>query len=181
MTYTSETNLSASIEAEVSTTEKIKTLTQEGKKRTQRISQILKQAFSETREEFQAGRTVISPLAKEVTSETVSTFKSKSKEAADAVNKAWQEEADAPDTTERLINAIKKLLSQAKTTVLPPAKQQAIKVDEVLSNRYGTQYTTFRNRFKTIRSWVAAQPTETVEEAPSTASTVIEVDSQTIQ
>ena len=120
-----ETNLSStSQEAESSTFEKLTTLTKEGSARTQRISQILRQAFSETCEEFQAGRTVINPLAKEVTNEAVSTFKSKSQEAAEAVNQAWQSEADTPDTTERLINSVKSLFAQAKTTIFPPETQR---------------------------------------------------------
>ena len=102
MTYLPDTELSNfSADAEPSTFEKLITLTKEGSQRTQRITQILRQAFSETREEFQAGRTVISPLAKEVSTETVSTVKEKSRQAADAINDVWENDADAADLTER--------------------------------------------------------------------------------
>ncbi|MEL6554356.1 MAG: hypothetical protein AAFQ63_12950 [Cyanobacteria bacterium J06621_11] len=199
MTYMPETNLSSAPQeapqkAGPSTFDKLKTLTKEGSARTQRISQILRQAFSETREEFQAGRTVISPLAKEVTNEAVSTFKSKSQEAAEAVNQAWQSEANAPDTTERLINSIKSLFARAKTTIFPivqkQAKQQAIRLDEVLSDRYSTQYLTLKERFNLVRSWAGTNPI--VEKEPTTTGVdhnqqihteqhaTIQVDSETV-
>jgi len=192
MTYMPETNLSATtLNAEVdpnpSTIKKLKTLIQEGTARTQRIASILRQAFSETREEFQAGRSVISPLAKEVTTEAVHTFKSKSQQAAETVNQAWQDEADAPDRTERLIGLIKNLAQKSKTTLIPTAgrqaRQQAIRLDKVLNNRYGSQYTTLRDRFELVRSWIvvdtAAKPqTETAANQPPV---VIEVDSEAIK
>ncbi|MGD1898002.1 MAG: hypothetical protein ACFB16_13730 [Phormidesmis sp.] len=185
MTYTSETNLSStSTEAETSTVDKLKTLKQEGTERTQRIFKILHQALSETREEFQAGRTVISPLAKEVTTEAVSTVKEKSQQAAEAVNQAWKDEASAPDTTERLINLIKRLFKTTKTTVFPTVEQQArtqaIKLDELLSKRYGEQYTTVKNRFELIRSWVSPKETVEPETANSEPTIVVEVDSTPI-
>ncbi len=177
---------------EPTTVEKLKTLAQEGTQRTQRISQILKQAFSETREEFQAGRTVISPIAKEVTAEAVSAFKSKSQQATEAVNQAWQDEESAPDFTERLIKVLKTVANTAKVSLLPKVKTQTQKqvgnLDTLLRDRYGEQYITLKDRFGRVRAWVntatnstATVPTETtIETSDTTSATVIEVDSKTI-
>jgi hypothetical protein len=177
---------------EPTTVEKLKTLAQEGTQRTQRISQILKQAFSETCEEFQAGRTVISPIAKEVTAEAVSAFKSKSQQATEAVNQAWQDEESAPDFTERLIKVLKTVANTAKVSLLPKVKTQTQKqvgnLDTLLRDRYGEQYITLKDRFGRVRAWVntatnstATVPTETtIETSDTTSATVIEVDSKTI-
>ncbi len=200
MTYMPETNLStATLDTETaanpSTAQKLKTLVQEGTARTQRIASILRHAFSETREEFRAGSSVISPLAKEVTTEAVYTFKNRSQQAAETVNQAWQDEADAPDRTERLISLIKNLAQKSKTTLVPTvekqAKQQATKLDEVLNNRYGSRYTTLRDRFELVRSWIfagtavkpqaAKSQTTEPDTAASQPSVVIEVDSETIK
>lgn len=195
-----DTNLSnlssdSSENTEATTAEKLKTLAQEGTQRTQRISKILKQAFSETREEFQAGRTVISPIAKEVTAEAVSNFKSKSQQAAEAVNQAWQEEESTPDFTERLIKVLKTTTSTARERLYPQfkvqTKKQATRLDELLGDRYGEQYVTLRSRFQQVLTWVNAARTATNEPAvdstvtktenpASAAPVVIEVDSKIV-
>ncbi|MGB3789116.1 MAG: hypothetical protein WA949_13980 [Phormidesmis sp.] len=200
MTYMPDTNLSnlssdGSANADPTTVEKLKALAQESTQRAQRISKILKQAFSETREEFQAGRTVISPIAKEVTAEAVSTFKTKSQQAAEAVNQAWQEEESTPDFTERLIKVLKTMTSTARERLYPQlkvqTKKQASRLDELLGNRYGKQYDTFKGRFEQVRTWVNAARTVATEpaadsavqktgDATSAAPAAIEVDSQTI-
>lgn len=206
MTYTSEAKLSNlpadSVNADPTTTEKLKTLAKEGTQRTQRISRILKQAFLETREEFQAGRTVISPIAKEVTAEAVSTFKSKSQQATEAVNQAWQAEESTPDFTERLIKVIKTMASNAKASLFPQVKvqtrKQASKLDELLRDRYGEQYTTIRDRAGQVRTWVgsvanstssagnaataetAAKKASENSDIRSAAATVIEVDGKAV-
>ena len=191
MTYMNESHLptntsTANAEAEPSTTEKLKILTQEGTERSKRILSILRKAFSETREEFQAGRTVISPLAQAVTTETVSTFKTKGQQAADAVNRAWKDEADAPDMTERVIAFLKTTAQTAKTNLFPTAKKQASKLDALLNRRYGEDYTTFRNRFEMIRNWViVSEPTDTestmADVSENVPAAVIEVDSEVVQ
>ena len=195
MTYMPETNLSNlasddSVNTETTTAKKLKTLAEESTQRAQRISKILKQAFSETREEFQAGRTVISPIAKEVTAEAVSTFKSKSQEAAKVANQAWQAEEDTQDFTERLIKVLKTMASTAKERLFPQIKvqtrKQASRVDTLLSDRYGEQYITLKDRFGQVRAWVnVAQPTATevasdTNDAASAPDVVIEVDSQVV-
>ncbi len=195
MTYMPEnlSNIPADGSAtEPTTVEKLKTLAQEGTQRTQRISQILKQAFSETREEFQAGRTVISPIAKEVTAEAVSAFKSKSQQATEAVNQAWEAEESTPDFTERLIKVLKTMANTAKASLFPQVKvqtqKQAGNLDSLLRDRYGEQYITLKDRFGRVRAWVntatnstATVPTETtIENSDTTSATVIEVDSKTI-
>lgn len=199
MTYMPETNLSNispnDSTTEPTTAEKLRTLAKEGTQRTQRISQILKQAFSETREEFQAGRTVISPIAKEVTAEAVSTFKSKSQQATEAVNQAWKDEESTPDFTERLIKVLKTMASTAKESLLPQVKvqtkKQAGRLDGLLRDRYGEQYITLIDRFGQVRAWVnssansASATTNTAADnsgdttSPTTV-TVIEVDSEAI-
>lgn len=195
MTYMNESHLSdaastANEPAEASTVEKIKTLTQESTERSKRILNILRQAFSETREEFQAGRTVISPLAQEVTTETVSTFKAKGQKAADAVNKAWKDEANAPDVTDRVIAFLKAMANTTKERLFPQVekqvKQQASKLNNVLGDRYGDQYATLKDRFEVVRNWVIVdEPTETVSTDAKISDTdpsiVIEVESEIIQ
>ncbi|MBE9061207.1 hypothetical protein [cf. Phormidesmis sp. LEGE 11477] len=193
MTYTQETfsNLSESAATEPTTAEKLKTLAKESSQRAQRISSILKQAFSETREEFQAGRTVISPIAKEVTTEAVSTFKSKSQQAAEAVNQVWQEEESTPDFTDRLIKVLKTVASAAKAKLFPQIKaqtqKQASRLDVLLGDRYGEQYITLKDRFGQVRAWVnVSQPvaestaTENIRDTAPKTATVIEVDSKVI-
>ena len=199
MTYMPETNLSnlsdQTVNSEATTTEKFKTLAKESSQRAQRISSILKQAFSETREEFQAGRTVISPIAKEVTEEAVSTFRSKSQQAAEAVNQAWKDEDKTPDFTERLIKVLKTVASAAKANLLPQIKaqtrKQASRLDELLGDRYGEEYITFKDRFGQVRAWInvsqSAKSTTThnaaadnISDTTPVTATVIEVDSKVI-
>lgn len=195
MTFMNESHLSEAAstskeQAETSTVEKIKTLTKEGTERSKRILNILRQAFSETREEFQAGRTIISPLAQEVTTETVSTFKVKSQQAADAVNKAWKDESNAPDVTDRIIAFLKIMANTTKERLFPKVeeqvKQQANKLDNVLDDRYGDQYATLKDRFEVVRNWVIVnQPTEAVSTDSQLSDPeppiVIEVDSEIMQ
>ena len=195
MTYMQETNLSnlsdSTASSQPTTSEKFKTLAKESSQRAQRISSILKQAFSETREEFQAGRTVISPIAKEVTAEAVSTFKTKSQQAAEVVNQAWQDEESAPDFTERLISVLKSLARTAKAKLFPQIKvqtqKQASRLDDLLGDRYGEQYITLKDRFGQVRTWINISPAavdnasaEDITETTPQTPTVIEVDSKTI-
>ncbi len=196
MTYMPDTNLSnlssdSSENTDPTTVEKLKTLAQEGTQRTQRISKILKQAFSETREEFQAGRTIISPIAKEVTAEAVSTFKSRSQQATEAVNQAWQDEESTLDFTERLVKVFKTMANTAKERLFPQiktqTKRQASKLDDLLGDRYGEQYTTLKDRFGQVRAWAdiartaTAKPAaEDTKDAKPTTAVVIEVDSQVV-
>jgi len=195
MTYMNDAQISATAnqvhtDTEISTVEKLKSLTKEGIERSKRILSILRQAFSETREEFQAGRTVISPLAQEVTTEAVSTFKEKGQQAAEAVNKAWKDEASTSDVADQIVDFLGAMTQTAKEKLLPTvekqAKQQAGKLDELLSDRYSDQYTDLKNRFKTVRSWITANntvinepattPTDSVD-STTEPSIVIEVDS----
>lgn len=189
MTYVPNTDLSSMTnEAAPSTFDKLKTLVKESADRSQRINQILRRAFSETRSEFNEGRTVITPLAKEVTTEAVSTFKTKGQEAAEAVNKAWQDDADAPDLVDKLANVVKILSQATREKLFPQAKRQASKLDTLLSDRYGDQYVSFKTRLETVRTWVvgadAVQP-DTEPDIAKTAdsdapSIVIEVDSEVV-
>lgn len=162
MTYTSESIIEITDQASdnSSTAQKFDILRKEGTERAKRIASILRQAFSETREEFQAGRTVISPIAKEVTTEAVSTVKAKGQQAAEAVNQAWNDEADAPDLAERIVRLIRALAKSAKTNVFPTVerqtKKQASRLDQLLNNRYGDQYSTLKGRFASVRSWLKA-------------------------
>lgn len=191
MTYTTQNDLSnlstTSVETtasaeNASTVEKLKTLYQESSQRSQRVAKILRAAFTETAAEFKDGRAVISPLAKEVTAETVATVREKSQQAAQTVNQTWQQEADSKDNTERLISFIRSLGQTAGQTarvkLLPQLKVQAIRLDEVLSDRYGSRYTTLKDRVTGIRSRYAAT---TAPEATVDEPTVVEVDSQIVR
>lgn len=190
MTYSetmTETNLSSTpTEAQPSTIDKLKTLSKEGTQRAKRINQILRAAFSETRAEFQEGRSVISPLAKEVTTEAVSSFKSTKQRATTTVSEAWQEGEGQSDLSDRLVAFIKSVSKTAQVELFPQLKKQALNLDNILTNRYGDQYTSFKSRFDSIRKWTAVnapadasmnnQPDVVVE-----PDVVIEVDSETVR
>ncbi len=197
MTYTTQNDANnfptASVEptpepttaANPSTVKKLKTLYQESSQRSQRVAKILRAAFTETAAEFKDGRAVISPLAKEVTAETVATVKEKSKQAADTVNQTWQQEADSKDTTERLIAFVRNLGQTAgqaaRVKLLPQLRVQAIKLDEVLTNRYGSRYATMKDRVTGIRHrYAATEPTQP-ETAANSAPTTIEIDSEVVR
>lgn len=195
MTYMPESHLSETTspgktEAEASSREKLKILAQEGSDRSKRIFQILRSAFLETREEFQAGRTVISPLAQEVTTEVVSTVKEKSQQAAKAVNKAWKDESDAPDVAERALAFLKTLSKTTKVHLFPTlekqVKQQLSQLDNVLERRYGDQYATLKGRFESVRNWVmvdeTAQTDAVMQDISDTEpSVVIEIESEVVK
>jgi cytochrome c556 len=188
MTYTTQNDLSTSVEpTPTSTVQKIKKLYRESSQRSQRVTKILKTAFSEAVTEVKDGRAVISPLAKEVTAETVATFKEQSQKAADTVNQTWQQKADAPDRTERFISVVRALGQRAKVNLLPQLKQQAVKLDGVLSDRYGQRYTSIKEKAAVVRSWYAASEQTTPSTAPqtfvddATSHTAIEVDSEVIR
>lgn len=196
MTYTTQNDLSnlpatpaeptpaaADPSADPSTVEKLKTLYQESSQRSQRVAKILRAAFTETAAEFKDGRAVISPLAKEVTAETVATVREKSKQAADTVNQTWQQEDDSKDSTERLIRFIRTLGQSAGQTarvkLFPQLKVQAIKLDDVLTNRYGSRYATFKGRFSGIRGWYTATEPTTPETAADAHAAIV-VDSEIV-
>ena len=192
MTYTTQSDVNtlptASVEsttsADPSTVEKLKTLYKESSQRTQRVSKILRAAFTETAAEFKDGRAVISPLAKEVTAETVATVKEKSKQAADTVNNTWQQEDDSKDKTERLIAFVRTMGKSAGQTarvqLLPQLRVQAIKLDEVLSDRYGSRYATLKDRVAGIRQrYAATEPTQ--PETATDSPVAIEIDSEVVR
>ncbi|MGB3300078.1 MAG: hypothetical protein WBA76_17585 [Phormidesmis sp.] len=181
MTYTTQSNFSKTQTEQTapSTVEKLKTLKEESTTRYQRVSKILKAAFSETAAEFKAGKAVISPLAKEVTAETVATVKDKGQQAKQTVNQAWQSESETEDRTEKLIRLVRVLAKSAQDNLLPQLKTQALKLDDLLSERYGDRYTTFKGRFDLGRYTTPAKTTaeETVTDRP----VVIEVNSEVIR
>lgn len=190
MTYTTPEDLSSlNSEQAPSTFDKAKVLYQEGSTRSVRVAKILKAAFSQTAAEFKEGRQTLSPLAQEVTSETVATVKEKSQKAADVLNDAWVQEADSQDLTERIsrfLSAIARSASQsAKTRLFPQVKTQASKLDVLLKDRYGNRYENIRAKFDVVRSWYAA-PAQS-ETSPYTADSdegeivAIEVDSEVIR
>ncbi|MFK8182612.1 MAG: hypothetical protein AB8B99_04505 [Phormidesmis sp.] len=165
------------------TTEKLTLLQQEGTKRAKRIAQILRAAFSETAAEFQAGRTVLSPLAKEVTAETVAATKENSQRISETINQIWQD-TDNEDKTERIIQFVRTLASTAKNKLFPQLKRQAGKLDSTLSSQYGERYTNLKEHFEVVRTWYIVPEQEasttTVETASGEAPT-IEVTSEVIQ
>ncbi len=182
MTYTTQSNFTeAQTEQPApSTVEKLKTLQQESTTRYQRVSKILRRAFTETAAEFKEGRAVISPLAKEVTAETVATVKDKSQQAKKTVNQAWQQESETEDRTERLIRLVRVLAKSAKENLFPQLKTQAIKLDGLLSERYGDRYNTIKDRFN-FAGTRHATPAQTTPETVADEPVVIEVNSEVIR
>lgn len=190
MTYTTPEDLSSLNSEQVpSTLDKAKVLYQEGSTRSVRVAKILKTAFSQTAAEFKEGRQTLSPLAQEVTSETVATVKERSQKAAEVLNDAWVQEADSQDLTERIsrfLSAIAQSASQsAKTRLFPQVKIQAIKLDGLLKDRYGDRYENIRAKFEMIRSRYAtpAQSATSPYVADSAEDEIIsiEVDSEVIR
>lgn len=181
MTYTTPSDFSNTpSEKAPSTVEKVKTLQKESTQRSKRIAKILRTAFTETAAEFKAGRTVISPLAKEVTAETVATVKEKSQQASKTVNQAWQQEADSQDLTDRLISFVRVMAVATKEKLFPQLKTQATKLDDMLSDRYGHQYNNFKQKFNGVRDRYAT-PEQTTTAPVADAPTVIEVESEIIR
>ena len=195
MTYTTPEDLSSlTAESSPSTFDKAKVLYSEGFARSKRISQILKAAFSQTAAEFKAGRQTLSPLAQEVTAETMASVKEQSQKAAEVLNDAWAKEADSQDLSERIsrfLSAVAQSVSQsAKTQFLPQLKTQASKLDGLLRDRYGDRYENIRTKFEKVRQWQTA-PENQSETSPEIAvvyeadmsadeGVVIEVDSKTV-
>lgn len=180
MTYTTQPNpaeipAGASPSTNSSTVEKLKTLQQESTQRSKRVFNILRTAFAETAAEVKDGRTVISPLAKEVTAETVATVKQKSQQAADTVNQTWNKEADSKDLTERLIRLARVVAIAAKQNLFPQMKKLAIRLDGLLSDRYGARYTDLKDQF-TGRT----QPVATEPKTEASQPVVIEVESEAL-
>ncbi len=175
MTYTNQTNVETNSQADFATTdfattvEQLKELRKEGSVRSQRIFKILRTAFTETAAEIKDGRTVISPLAKEVSAKTVATVKEKGKQAADTVNQTWQQEAQTEDMTERLVKVVRSLANTLKQTFFPQAKQQAKKqadqLLELLRNRYAA----------------SSQRSAETATAPQSTPTVVDITSSVIE
>ncbi len=182
MTYTTPQDFSdTTVEPMPSTFQKLKTLRAESTQRYQRVASILKSAFAETMVELKEGKSVISPLAKEVTAETVATVKEKGQQAKDTVNTAWKQEATAEDPTDRLIRVMRLMAKATQEKLFPQLKTQAVKLDGFLGNRYGSQYDSFKGRFDFLRDRYAASTQSKTEAAPTAdAPVVIEVDSEVI-
>ena len=140
---------------EPSTVEKLKTLQQESTQRSKRVFTILRTALTQTVSELKEGRAVISPLAQEITAETVATVKEKGQQAADTVNQTWQQEADKKDLTERIIGFMRSLAKTTTITLLPQVKTQALKLDGFLNERYGDRYANIKSRFEAFRTGLA--------------------------
>lgn len=188
MTYMPGSDFSTSVdstpsESRPSTVEKLKTLTTEGMARSQRVAEILRSAFSQTVAEVKDGRAVLSPLAKEVTAETVATVKDKSQQAADVFSHTWEQESDKKDLTARMIAFMQSLADTLKVALLPQLKGQAVKLDGVLSDRYGQRYDTIKDQFEFVRSWYVVPETTTVESPEETVSdtVAIEVESKVVR
>ncbi|MGB7087579.1 MAG: hypothetical protein WBD47_18615 [Phormidesmis sp.] len=182
MTYTPDTEFSLP-SAEPSTVEKLRTLQQEGSQRSKRIFKILSTAFTETAAEFKDGRAVISPLAKDVTTETVATVKEKSQQAADVLNQTWSQEAEHEELTDRIISFVRTLGKTAQEKLSPQLKDQASKLDVILSDRYGHRYENVKARLDDIRAWYVASGAAAPEaeaDKPTEHVISIEVDSEIV-
>lgn len=182
MTYTNQPELSdTSPQQNPSTVEKLKTLKQESTQRSQRLYKIFRTAFTETVTEFKAGREIISPLAKEVTAETVATVKEKSQQAKRTINQVWQQEAETEDRTERVVRLVRTLAKTTQEKLFPQIKTQAGKLDDVLVERYGDHYETIKDRFNIfVHKWTGT-PAPTTPEPAANPSAAIEVESQVVR
>ena len=188
MTYTDSTNFSTEastqpFESESTTLKKLSLLKQESLQRSQRIAKIMRAAFSESTAEFKAGRTVISPLAKEVTAETVAVVKENGQKVSNTVSQVWQESEDDDDITERLIRFIRTLSASAREKLFPQLKLHTNRLDSFLSERYGDRYTSIRDRFDISRTGYAVtdKDVSNTAEAQSKAVPTIEVESEVIR
>ena len=185
MTYTTPEDLSTlTAEQTPSTFDKAKVLYQEGLERSQRINKILRAAFTQTAAEFKEGRQTLSPLAKEVTAETVTTVKTKGQQAAEVLNDAWAQEASSQDLTERIVGFLQTVAQSAKVHLLPQVKTQAVKLDDLLLDRYSDRYANIRAKFATLRQWYATPEqsevsTHTDDDATDEAI-IIEIDSEVV-
>jgi len=187
MTYTERINFQEKTAEqtpsyEPTTFQKLKTLKKEGAERSQRVADILRSAFSETAAEFKAGRTVISPLAKEVTAETVSVVKENGRKVSDTVNQAWQD-ADDDDINERMIRFIRTLAATTKSRLFPQLERQLINLDDVLSERYGDRYAQIKAKLSVARaSYPSAQNDSTAPHQNDAVDVpAIEVDSEVVR
>ena len=169
----------ATSESNPSTVDKVKVLAKESSARSQRVMEILRTAFTETIAEVKDGRAVISPLAKEVTAETVATVKSQSQKAADILNDTWQQESNQKDLSERLIAVIRNLASTLKVKLLPQLKNQTGKLDN--NERFGERYESIKDQFDLVRTWIVVPVLSTpVTESASSDASAIEVESEVI-
>ncbi|MEM6450499.1 MAG: hypothetical protein AAF703_09315 [Cyanobacteria bacterium P01_D01_bin.105] len=188
MTYTDHINLSNEgaeppSDTQMTTLQKLKVLQQETTQRSKRVAKILQAAFSETAEEFKAGRSVVSPLAKEVTAETVTVVKANGQKVSDTVNQMWQD-AEEDDLTERIIGFVRMLGAAAKEKLFPQLKRQANKFDSSLSERYGDRYANLKAQLNEFRNGAVvvpekASPTSPVE-SNSADTPAIEVTSEVV-
>lgn len=179
MTYTNQTDVETNSQADFATTaEQLKALQKESGVRSQRILKILRTAFTQAAAEVSAeikdGRTVISPLAKEVSAKTVATVKEKSQQAANTVNQTWQQEAETKDRTERLVKVVRSLANTLKQTFFPQAKQQAQKQANQLLEL-------LRNRYAAAQQTASYQTAADATVAPQSAPTVVDVTSSVIE
>ena len=187
MTYTDQVRFSSeaistssSEKGNSTTLKKLALLKQESAQRAQRITTILRAAFSESAAEFKAGRTVIAPLAKEVTVETVAVVKENGQKVSETVNQAWQD-ADDNDKTERIIRFVRMLAAKAKETLFPYLEQQTGRLDNWLSDQYGDRYTNIKDRVDTVCTQSVATEDISFKVEDTTVSSVIEVDSEVIR
>lgn len=187
MTYTTPEDLSTlTSEQAPSTVDKAKVLYQEGLTRSMRVGKILKAAFSQTAAEFKEGRQTLSPLAQEVTTETVATVKEKGQKAAEVINDVWAQEADSQDLSERISRFLSTIAQSAsksaKTHLFPQIRTQAGKLDVLLMDRYGDRYENIRAKLVMFRSWYATPEATTSYEADTNTDggIVIEVDSESL-
>jgi hypothetical protein len=188
MTNTAAQSFSdSSNQPETPNAKKLKTLQHESAHRAKRIAKILSAALQETIAEVKAGKAVISPIAKEVSAETVATVKEKSYQATETINQAWQQEAHETDRTERIIRVVRALSQKTAKNLLPTLKVQARKLDTLLGNtvdkklqqRYGQRYETIKGKFASIRTWYGASE-QPITEVSADGTSSISVKSEVI-
>lgn len=164
------------------TAEKASILWQESAQRSAQVAKIFRAAFAETATEFKQGRKVVAPLAKEVTRETAKTLKTQGKQASKTVAELWQQSKN-DDITERVIQLVRALALATKNKLFPQVKHQTNKLDELLSDRYGSRYQSVKDQFEVVRTWYVV-PEQTTPVTPSNGepsdAATIEVESEVV-
>lgn len=186
MTYTDQISYPNEVHTPSSdgetTLQKMKVLLKEGAQRSARIKNILRDAFTETTVEVKAGRTAMSPLAKEVTAETVAAVKENGQKVSETVSQVWQDTED-DDIDARIIRFIRSLTAIANDKLAPQVQPQVRKLDSLLNERYGDRYIQIKSQLsKLLSNYGTSQsaPTTVISTDEDNVSTV-EVESEVVR
>ena len=187
MTYTSNVDFSEATDAsDVTTADKIQRLRIEGSQRVKRVLSIIRAAYCESKAEIREGKTVLTPLTKEVTAETVAAMQQKRQQVTEMLQDTWDKNENA-ELSDRFVSILKSVLKSVQTQFLPVAKQQAQKyakrADGLLGKRYGDRYAAAKTRAELMRDWLSESKATTTEPVSNidVARDAIEVESEVVR